>query len=315
MHRTARWSSLVRPHLLADPPLIWADTHHVHWGDDPEAIEANTELIRWIHGIDGTRTLDAVLRCAPQPRTCAEKLLDAGYRCGYLADASAVPTRWYWGDDEDRRTCQRLTRVLLRASGGDLRIDQVNRILDERGRIHIDIDDPHGHLPELATSVLSTGLRITPRAGITELTVRVRVVCAHPDLSHGEDGPLPLDAPHLHVGVAHDTALIGPLVVPGDTSCLRCVHLHHRDRDPSWPVRSVQWAHRRTCALPPSELTGWVTYVTSRLLADWCDARLGHRHDSTWRNMALRLARGADAPVREERPVHPLCGCSWGNPG
>jgi hypothetical protein len=306
---------LVRPLLLVDPPLIWNDSHHVQWGEDPEPIEANSELIRWLRGIDGTRTLDAVLRNAPQPVTQAEKLLNVGYRCGDLADASAVPSRWYWGDDDDRRACQRLTRVLLRASGGALGIHQVNRILDERGRIHVDIDDPHRHLPGLPDAVLATGLRTTPRAGVTERTVLVRVVCAHPDLFHGEEGPLALEAPHLHVGVGPDTSLIGPLVLPGETSCLRCAHLHHRDRDPHWPVRSVQWAHRRTCALAPTELTGWVTYVTSRLLADWCDAGLGHRPDTTWRNTALRLTRGADAPIREERPVHPLCGCSWGRPG
>lgn len=315
MHSTARWPSLVRPHLLADPPLIWTDSHHVHWGDDPESIEVTAELIRWLRGIDGTRTLEAVLRCAPEPLAHAERMLDAGYRCGYLADASAVPTRWYWGDHDDRDTCQRLTRTLLCASGGALGIDQVNRILDERGRIHVDIDDPHNHLPGLPGSILAIGLRVTPRAGVTERTVHIRVVCAHPDLAHEEDGPVSIDAPHLHVGVGHQTAVIGPLVLPGETSCLRCAHLHRRDRDPRWPVRSVQWAHRRTCLRESSELVGWVTYVTSRLLADWCDAQLGHRPDSTWRNIALRLSRGADVPLREERPVHPLCGCSWGNPG
>lgn len=315
MRSDAPWARLVRPHLLADPPLIWTDSSRVQWGDDPESIEADEEVIRWVRRIDGTETLDVLLRRAPEPRTRAERLLGAAYRCGYLGDASAVPTRWYWGDDEDRRTCLALTRVLLSDSAGGLGIAEVNRILDARGRVHVDIDDPHGHLTGLADAVLSAGMRTTPRAGLTQEAIHVRVVCAHPELAHGDEGPVSGDGSHLHIGLTHGTAVIGPLVIPGTTSCLRCAHLHHRDRDPHWPVRSVQWAQRRRCALAPSALTGWVTYVTSRLLADWCDSRLGHRPDTTWRNIAIRLTSGEDGPAREERPVHPLCGCSWGDPG
>lgn len=48
------------------------------------------------------------------------------------------------------------------------------------------------------------------------------------------------DAAHLAVGVGVDHGVVGPLVVPGLTSCLSCADLHRRDRDPSWPALSVQ---------------------------------------------------------------------------
>ncbi len=37
-----------------------------------------------------------------------------------------------------------------------------------------------------------------------------------------------------------DSGVVGPLVLPGFTSCLRCADLHRRDRDPAWPALSVQ---------------------------------------------------------------------------
>jgi hypothetical protein len=45
---------------------------------------------------------------------------------------------------------------------------------------------------------------------------------------------------HLLVAVDGAQAVIGPLVVPGVTSCLRCADLHRADRDPAWPLLAVQ---------------------------------------------------------------------------
>jgi hypothetical protein len=45
---------------------------------------------------------------------------------------------------------------------------------------------------------------------------------------------------HLRTQVNGSHAIIGPLVVPGVTSCLRCADLHRVDRDPSWPAIAVQ---------------------------------------------------------------------------
>jgi bacteriocin biosynthesis cyclodehydratase domain-containing protein len=46
--------------------------------------------------------------------------------------------------------------------------------------------------------------------------------------------------PHLVVAVDGGRAVIGPLVVPGVTSCLHCADLHRTDRDPAWPLLAVQ---------------------------------------------------------------------------
>ena len=46
--------------------------------------------------------------------------------------------------------------------------------------------------------------------------------------------------PHLLVRVRDTFGIVGPLVVPGLTSCLRCADLHRCDRDACWPQLAVQ---------------------------------------------------------------------------
>jgi bacteriocin biosynthesis cyclodehydratase domain-containing protein len=46
--------------------------------------------------------------------------------------------------------------------------------------------------------------------------------------------------PHLLVRVRDGTGLVGPLVIPGVTSCLGCADLHRRDRDAAWPAIAAQ---------------------------------------------------------------------------
>lgn len=50
--------------------------------------------------------------------------------------------------------------------------------------------------------------------------------------------------PHLPASVDGQHATVGPLVLPGVSSCLRCADLHRTDRDPAWPVLAVQLAAR-----------------------------------------------------------------------
>jgi bacteriocin biosynthesis cyclodehydratase domain-containing protein len=46
--------------------------------------------------------------------------------------------------------------------------------------------------------------------------------------------------PHLVATVRGETGVVGPLVVPGVTSCLRCADLRRRDADPRWPRLAAQ---------------------------------------------------------------------------
>jgi hypothetical protein len=45
---------------------------------------------------------------------------------------------------------------------------------------------------------------------------------------------------HLPVRVRDGAGLVGPLVIPGMTSCLDCADLHRSDRDAAWPAVAAQ---------------------------------------------------------------------------
>ena len=46
--------------------------------------------------------------------------------------------------------------------------------------------------------------------------------------------------PHLPVRLRDGAGLVGPLVIPGVTSCLGCADLHRSDRDAAWPAVASQ---------------------------------------------------------------------------
>lgn len=46
--------------------------------------------------------------------------------------------------------------------------------------------------------------------------------------------------PHLPVRVRDGTGVVGPMVIPGVTSCLRCADLHRSDHDDAWPAVAAQ---------------------------------------------------------------------------
>lgn len=48
---------------------------------------------------------------------------------------------------------------------------------------------------------------------------------------------------HLPVRLRDGAGLVGPLVVPGRTSCLQCADLHRADRDAAWPAVVAQLRH------------------------------------------------------------------------
>ncbi|KUH93868.1 hypothetical protein [Mycobacterium sp. IS-3022] len=51
------------------------------------------------------------------------------------------------------------------------------------------------------------------------------------------------EVPHLPVRVRDGVGLVGPLVIPGVTSCLGCADLHRSDRDAAWPAVAAQLRH------------------------------------------------------------------------
>lgn len=114
--------------------------------------------------------------------------------------------------------------------------------------------------------------------------------------------------PHLQVRVRDGTGLVGPLVIPRVTSCLRCADLHRRDRDPAWPAIAAQLrdtvglADRATLLATAALALGQVNRVIA--------AVRGQRADPpSALNATLEFDLNASTITARHWSTHPGCTC------
>lgn len=121
-------------------------------------------------------------------------------------------------------------------------------------------------------------------------------------------GLLRLGVPHLMVQVMELTGVIGPLVIPGRSSCLRCHDLHRTDRDPHWPLLLDQTMRR-----PPSRpacdtaLAAAVAGLAATQVLAHLDGFAASAVDGT-----IEMSLPSGLPRRRSWARHPSCGCGWG---
>ncbi|MCK8434585.1 ThiF family adenylyltransferase [Streptomyces sp. D2-8] len=113
--------------------------------------------------------------------------------------------------------------------------------------------------------------------------------------------------PHLYAGVVEGTGVVGPLVLPGETSCAGCLHEGRADRDPAWPRMVVQWRSGRQRQVRPCDLTLATTVAAlaaAHALA-FLDGRVPSSAEARWEVSVPGLNWHA-------RPIqaHPACPCA-----
>ncbi|MGW0175495.1 hypothetical protein ACWDUM_16840 [Rhodococcus sp. NPDC003322] len=111
---------------------------------------------------------------------------------------------------------------------------------------------------------------------------------------------------HLPVRLRDGRGVVGPLVVPGRTSCLRCADLTRTGLDAEWPHLAAQLLGRVGTATPDAVLAT-VALAVSELTAliDGDPSRPPASLDAT-----LELDLRSPRLVRRPWPTHPDCGCS-----
>lgn len=112
-------------------------------------------------------------------------------------------------------------------------------------------------------------------------------------------------AAHLPVLLGPDFGVIGPLVLPGLTSCLRCADLHRKDRDPAWSALAVQLGierrHGPTSDVAVATLVAGAAAIQALAFLD------GAESACTEGTLELRLP---DWRLRRRSwPVHADCDC------
>lgn len=111
---------------------------------------------------------------------------------------------------------------------------------------------------------------------------------------------------HLPIRLAADHGVVGPLVVPGLTSCLRCADLHRLDRDPAWSALAVQLSiPPATGVASPVVLATVLAGVAAAQALAYLDGEQPAVIDGTLEQQL------PDWRIRRRSwPVHPDCDCT-----
>jgi hypothetical protein len=110
---------------------------------------------------------------------------------------------------------------------------------------------------------------------------------------------------HLPVRLGPGFGVVGPLVIPGLTACLRCTDLHRLDRDPAWRSLAVQLGiSRRSAAACEVALATTITGLAALQVLSFLDGEDPATIDGT-----LELHLPSWQVRRRSWPAHPDCPC------
>jgi hypothetical protein len=159
------------------------------------------------------------------------------------------------------------------------------------------------HTLGVADGLVAAGVDAPPPAARPALVV----LAAHHVLAPGRAARwLGRDVPHLPVVFGERAAVLGPLVTPGTTPCLRCADEHRIDDDAAWPALAVQLL--RLAPAPAVVAPALRLELAARLAAALRAVRVGAA--TGLEGWALRIA--ADGSIsRLARPWHARCSCRF----
>lgn len=353
----------MRPVLKPAMRRVWRDGSTLQLGLDPRRATVLSGLTPALLGtldlLDGTRRSHEVLRDAAEVgggEQAAAELVELLHDAGALDDASGALL--CGGADERARMAPEhaalsllhpapgLARELLaRRRRAHVRIigagrvgATVARLLAASGVGGISVEDPGILRPADLMPGGAIGAEIgVPRqlalAGIPEpLRPAVDLVLIAPigslEIPLADATALVADGvPHLVARVRELSGIIGPLVLPGRTCCLRCLHLHRSDRDPAWPMISAQLLGPERDEDPAAvSLCATVAGLACLQALEFLDAPPGSASGPD----GWAAGNGGSAPAtaggtleltlpdwrlrRRSWNVHPLCGCISAEP-
>jgi bacteriocin biosynthesis cyclodehydratase domain-containing protein len=218
----------------------------------------------------------------------------------------------------------------VQVTGGSRLVPHLAAVLAASGvgQVHCAVDGPtrlHHVQPGGATAAeegapLALAAEAAVRRVAPDVDTRPPLRGERPDLTIvAAESPIPeerLDAlhaggaPYLAVRLGVDCGVVGPLVLPGVTSCLRCADLHRSDRDPAWAALAVQLSiDRRHGPAADVAVATIVAGVAAQQALAFVDGESTATLDGT---LELRLP---DWRLRRRSwSVHPGCPCASERP-
>ena len=211
------------------------------------------------------------------------------------------------------------------------------RLLAASGVGRLTVEDPLRTRPgDLSPAGLGTGALGMDRGRATELACSADSPLPELPVPHGPRPDLVVLAPetrpdplvvdqlardgtvHLLVCMRETSVVVGPLVLPGVSACLRCLDLHRRDRDPGWPelvaqlvqVEQARAARGRAGPRVQACDTVLATLGAAAAVAHVL-AHLAGAEENPARDGTVEYSLPYGAPRRRSWRPHPSCGCRW----
>ncbi|MBB3661747.1 bacteriocin biosynthesis cyclodehydratase domain-containing protein [Prauserella sediminis] len=307
-------------------------------------------LMDLVRGLDGSRSTGTLMQLARSQCTSDEEaekaaddlrlVLEGLAERGLIEESDAPaharslrtdePALWTLTRSRPRRSAAaRWAQSTVLLQGGGRLAAGLARTLATAGIGHIDAHADGRVGPEdLGTGFVDADIGTPRRQAITNLVKRTNSATKtgkvrgkqRPDLVVLTDTVVPAPEivnelmverqPHLLVRVRDGNGLVGPLVHPGRSSCLRCADLAHTARDPSWPRVASQLAGR----LPRTDLCS-VTATAG--MAGGQILRILDPEESvppTW-NGTIEVDAFAGTTTTSEAAPHPSCPCGAASVG
>jgi len=258
----------MRPALKPGLLPVWRDRDTLQIGIDSRRAVALTGMadIAWmISLLDGSRDRAQVIQAAVHrgvPEESAERVLALLASAGALDDFPAATLRVLSQPLRSRLAAELATVSLARRDG-----DGGARTLARRLAAQVRVYGSDRVAAGIASLLTTSGISCVRHPGLVEEEAaapgptspgtarpgRASSRPARPDLAvlTGHHRPqLQADLmqdqiPHLVASASEAIGVVGPLVVPGRSACLRCLDLARTDHDPAWPLILAQIADRR----------------------------------------------------------------------
>jgi len=303
----------MKPALRAGLRPLWRDEDTVQVGVDTRraaAISGARGAADIIRLLDGSRSREEIVAQAGRrgvPAAVAERVITLLAVAGAVIDFPAALLR-----SMPRELITQLAPVLAAASLSSQDADGGARLLARRSATVIQVRGA-GLVADLVLDLLTkSGVAARVAGGVAmagdqvpDLTVLVGYLPPE-QLAELQRQRLA----HLAVCVSEAIGVVGPLVQPGQTACLRCLDLTRAERDPAWPLILAQLPASRMdeTASDPVLATAVAAQAAAQALAFADQPGVV----AATANGTLELALPAWQWRRRTWPPHQACTCgSW----
>jgi bacteriocin biosynthesis cyclodehydratase domain-containing protein len=297
----------LRPGLLP----LWRDRDTVQIGVDPRRAVALTGVGRAavvIRLLDGSRDRGQIVAEAARhgvPAAVTERILATLAAAGVLVDLSAVCFRGIPAELRGELMAELASASMTRQDS-----DGGAQLLARRAATAVHVlgtGRVANTIGQLLTSAGLAALVAPPRRGDPAASVPdLAVLVGRPDQAQSE-ALRRGGVPHLTVSASEAIGIVGPLVRPGVTACLRCLDLTRAERDPAWPLILAQLTGRD--AQPQACDAALATAVAAQAAAQAIAFAEGAPLAEATANATLELVLPGWQWRRRTWPPHLTCSC------